>query len=303
MNDKSKKIFLPESDIHIKLIPGRMCKYDTPVTMGWRGNEPVLSFATEPVCYIVDMCDAYKEMDLDISVLESDLLTGWVNNGNKTRWNFVLIHAYLNTLKNGNCYIDRDVICYAVGQPDRFFSTAIIANLSERIQSKDAKIFEAISKAKECLFRNFKHPKADEIVHGYLVQWMAFSLGLCQRFLDWNEVVSIITSIEVGNSTIYPVPGWINDILYSTSPEPQFELAKGDEFTTIEELLEGAGFEVCSEEEGLVAGIESMEESPFLTPDVEQEPIHHSNMMKGNGKRKLVNKNGYTYPKPKGRWS
>lgn len=104
MNDKSKKIFLLESDVHIKLIPDRMCKYDTPVMMGWRGNEPVLS-------------------------------------------------------------------------------------------------------------------------------------------------------------------------------------------------------EVSFEEEGIVVGIESMEGSLFLTPDVEQEPIHHSNMMKGNGKRKLVNKNGYTYPKPKGRWS
>lgn len=295
MNNKEnmKKVFLPESKIAITL--RRPAKVEGEyVLKGWSRGELNMVKATEWSSAAEAMYKAYRELNLEIEVLESDLLNEWVLTAGKDRWNFILLNVYYTLLQNSNTTIHPDAIRYAVGHPNNFFTSAIIVLLCERIKTNEIKFINALNMAKYHLREKFIHPCPTPLIDGFLEQWLEFSLGHKEVMHEWDEVVEMVRSIEDGKVIGWCVPNWINKILYSTRPERQF-VSREDGCEELVEILRDEGYEVTPE------SLEAFNEM-FEPVAGEEQPIPRGQTMRGNGRRELAYKNGFTFPKSKRRW-
>ena len=291
--ENMKKVFLPESQIAITL--RRPAKVEAEYALkGWSRGELNMVKATEWNSGTEAMYKAYRELNLEIEVLESDLLNEWVLTAGKDRWNFILLNVYYTLLQNSNTTIHPDAIRYAVGHPNNFFTSAIIVLLCERIKTNEIKFINALNMAKYHLREKFIHPCSTPLIDGFLEQWLEFSLGHKEVMHEWDEVVETVRSIEDGKVIGCRVPNWINKILYSTRPERQF-VSREDGCEELVEILRDEGYEVTPE------SLEAFNEM-FEPVAGEEQPIPRGQTMRGNGRRELVYKNGFTFPKSKRRW-
>lgn len=293
-NEIEKKVYLPESDIHITLRTPSLKKFDS-VLKGFPRGELNMVDATEGNVWTVAEHKAYREMVLPISVLQDETLNAWYEKVGTNRWNFLLLHIYNNLIINKGCKLDPGIIRYAVGEPNAFFTSAILVLIEQRIKEREIVFINAMNMAQYYLREPFVHPKAHELAEGFICGWVRFSLGLEPFMLDWDEVVQIVTSIEVGNSPVMPIPTWIVEILYTTSPVLQF-IDQEDGCKEIVEILREGGFDVRSEP------MIGHDEPAFVTDYPAEQPVSCGQTMKGNGRRKLAYKNGFTFPKSKRRW-
>lgn len=293
-NEIEKKVYLPESDIHIALRTPSLVKFDKFVK-GFRRGELNMIKATEGNKWATAEHKAYCEMLLPISVLQDETLNAWCDKVGTNRWEFLLLHVFNNLMLNKGCKVNAEIIRYAVGEPNAFFTTAIIVLLEERIKQHEIVFINALNMAKYHLREYFIHPKVQELSEGFINSWIKFSLGFEPFMLDWGEVVQIVTSIEVGNSPITPIPTWIVEILYATSPARQF-IDRENDCKDIAELLRDAGYDVLMESQEAAFG------DMFEPVAVEKQPIPRGHTMRGNGRRELAYKNGFTFPKSKRRW-
>lgn len=299
MNDenKMKKVFLPESQLPITLrCPSKV--EGGYVFKGWMRGELSMIKSDDCTGSTVAMYKAYQELMLDISVLDSDLLTEWEKTAGKGRWDFILLNVYYHLLQNQNTSIDSEAIRYAVGEPNNFFTSAIIVLLRERIKTNEIKFINALNMAKYHLREHFIHPLVRELVDGFLEQWVEFSLGHAEVMYEWDEVIKITQDVENDNFSTYPLPSWMRKILYFARP-PKVFVSDENSREELIELLTNNGHEVAIEISE--AAVESFSEM-FEPVEGEEQPIPRGQTMKGNGRRELTYKNGYTFPKPKGRW-
>ena len=311
--ENMKKVFLPESKIAITL--RRPAKVEAEyVLKGWSRGELNMVKATEWSSAAEAMYKAYRELNLEIDVLESDLLNEWVLTAGKDRWNFILLNVYYALLQNSNTAIHPDAIRYAVGHPNNFFTSAIIVLLCERIKTNEIKFINALNMAKYHLREKFIHPRSTPLIDGFLKQWLEFSLGHSEVMHEWDEVVKIVRSMGDGSFSFLRIPGWIKDILITDSLSRQLledeehleEFLPGQQFVSREdgceelvEILRDAGFDVSTGPQE--AALEAFSEM-FEPVASEEQPIPRGQTMKGNGRRELTYKNGFTFPKPKRRW-
>lgn len=281
---------------------------------GWSRGELKMVKSTEWGSAAGEMYKAYRELNLEIDVLESDLLNEWVVTAGKDRWEFILLNVYRVLLQNNNTTVQPDVLRYSVGEPNGFFTAAIITLLCERIKTNEIKFINALNMAKYHLREKFIHPHSTPLIDGFLKQWLEFSLGHREVMHEWDEVVKIVRSMGDGSFSFLHIPGWIKDIIITDSLSRQLledeehleEFLPGQQFVICEdgceelvEILRDAGFDVSTGPQE--AALEAFSEM-FEPVASEEQPIPRGQTMKGNGRRELTYKNGFTFPKPKRRW-
>lgn len=217
---------------------------------------------------------AFNKLIIPITQLNSEVLTEFLVGPDAGRWDYIMLKGYRNLL-NGKCIVGNGEWIIKIVDPYnvRLDSDSIVNEFKEKLWELRHEFNNRMAEAKVILKSTFDHNHSAEIVDGYVKDWVSFSLGELPFMYDWEEIVKLVkVNTGRGIDTFRMLPRWLICILLRESWEVD-SLSQWPE--AIPELFE---------------------------PVYAEEPEPNVERMKGDGRRKLITKNGFTFPSPKRRW-